>query len=85
MEKLVISPREASELTGFPSTAIKELMKRKLIDVGVIKPPLKIGGHKRYYIYKEKLLREVGVITNIFDEYENSKNEKEETKQEKKK
>lgn len=73
MEKMILSPREASELTGFPQTAIKELMTRKLIDVGVIKPPLKKGGNKRYYIYKEKLLREVGAIANIFDEYEGQK------------
>lgn len=45
-------------------------MKRGLIDIGIVVEPKKRGGHKKYYVFKNKLLKALGVIDTILGETE---------------
>lgn len=50
-----ITIQEASELLQIPPQGIRELMKREIIDIGIVRPPAKRGGRNTYYIYREKV------------------------------
>lgn len=57
MNKETISLAEAAELLGMSKQGVRELMKRKIIDIGVVFPSLSTGKTNRYLISREKLER----------------------------
>lgn len=57
MERETVSLAEAAELLGMSKQGVRELMKRKIIDIGVVFPSISTGKTNRYLISREKLER----------------------------
>lgn len=57
MERETLSLAEAAELLGMSKQGVRELMKRKIIDIGVVFPSISTGKTNRYLISREKLER----------------------------
>lgn len=61
MERETVTLAEAADLLGMSKQGVRELMKRKIIDIGIVYPSLKSGKTNRYLISRtklEKLLKE---------------------------
>lgn len=61
MERETVTLAEAADLLGMSKQGVRELMKRKIIDIGIVYPSLQTGKTNRYLISRaklEKLLKE---------------------------
>lgn len=77
-DKVVLTAKEASELTGIPTHTLREMLSRGLLDIGVCYPPKHKGGSRKFIFFKNKLLKQVGLIDEIIENYEEEgKGEKE--------
>lgn len=81
-EKLILTTKEASELSGVPVSTLRELLTRGLVNIGVIYPPKYKGGNKTYRFFKYKLLRELGLINDILENETNEEVKEEDKKEE---
>ena len=56
MQKATVTLAEAAEVLGMSKQGLRELMKRKIIDIGIVYPSTS-GKTNRYLISAEKLER----------------------------
>lgn len=60
MERETVTLAEAAERLGMSKQGVRELMKRGLIDIGIVYPSLCSGKTNRYLISRQKLERLLG-------------------------
>lgn len=61
MECQKVRNPEAAKLLGMSVARMQALMDRKLIDIGVVIPPLPGNKKKSYHVYKHKLDKWLGL------------------------
>lgn len=79
--KLVIRPSEAARITGLSAAFIREIIRRKIIDIGRVVPPRHEKGGNRYLVYTNKLFKELGALEGIYEEAGGKKAEPAKTEQ----
>lgn len=53
--KETVTIEEAAVMLGTSKQGVRELMKRKIIDIGIVYPDMSTGRTNRYLISREKL------------------------------
>lgn len=53
--KETVTIEEAAVMLGTSKQGVRELMKRKIIDIGIVYPSMRTGQTNRYLISREKL------------------------------
>lgn len=57
MAKETVTIEEAAVMLGTSKQGVRELMKRQIIDIGIVYPNMSSGRTNRYLISREKLER----------------------------
>lgn len=55
--KETVTIEEAAVMLGTSKQGVREMMKRKIIDIGIVYPSMSTGRTNRYMISREKLVR----------------------------